>query len=279
MTGPMAGRHSKRRGPACAGPWITFGPTCGRLQSSKEGRKALLGAGSPARPTDGEWGKNSPNRWGQNNNPARVAGHKSGSCRMSSHRRPGVLARVLRLPRSPKGVVPAQRPPGIELVDARTRVAHWVSPDELLAGRARGDYEAFCGARFLAASLTDPGLRSQRCVDHHAVRAVGALRDSPVPAPAESPTVPGVLCGVRASRCRVRAVDSGWPRRLSDAEGDDPPGVLKARCGALLLSGAPRQDQPPPGLRCAPCQVIFQADATAASREDSPTPGSRECAP
>lgn len=60
--------------------------------------------------------------------------------------------------RSPtRAVVPTQRLPGIELVDARTRVAHRVSPEELLAGRARGDYQARCGAQFLAASLTDPG--------------------------------------------------------------------------------------------------------------------------
>jgi hypothetical protein len=43
------------------------------------------------------------------------------------------------------------------MVDAVTRVAHRVSSDELLAGRQRGDYQAFCGARLLAASLTDPG--------------------------------------------------------------------------------------------------------------------------
>ncbi|MGH3751969.1 MAG: hypothetical protein ACRDRP_04600 [Pseudonocardiaceae bacterium] len=35
---------------------------------------------------------------------------------------------------------------------------------ELLAGRARGDYQAFCGAWLLAASLTDPGRgQYQRC--------------------------------------------------------------------------------------------------------------------
>ncbi|MGH3697437.1 MAG: hypothetical protein ACRDRX_26220 [Pseudonocardiaceae bacterium] len=59
--------------------------------------------------------------------------------------------------RGARARVPAPRQPGIELVDARTRVTHRVSPDALLAGRARGDYRAFCGARLLAASLTDPG--------------------------------------------------------------------------------------------------------------------------
>lgn len=57
--------------------------------------------------------------------------------------------------------VPIPRRSGIELVDVQTRVAHRVSPDELLAGRTRGDYEALCGVRLLAASLTDPGHR--RC--------------------------------------------------------------------------------------------------------------------
>lgn len=78
---------------------------------------------------------------------------------MVSHRRAGVLARALRQRRSPEATIPAPRRAGIELVDARTRVAHRVSPDGLLAGRQRGHYQALCGARLLAASLTDPGRR------------------------------------------------------------------------------------------------------------------------
>ena len=76
---------------------------------------------------------------------------------MSRHRWPGVLARALRLRRPSKTPIPAPRRVGIELVDARTRVAHQVSAEELQVGRARGDYQARCGARFLVASLTDPG--------------------------------------------------------------------------------------------------------------------------
>ncbi|MGH3839835.1 MAG: hypothetical protein ACRDS0_00025 [Pseudonocardiaceae bacterium] len=53
--------------------------------------------------------------------------------------------------------IPAQCRPGIELVDGITQVRHRVSSDALLAGRQRGDYQALCGARLLAASLTDPG--------------------------------------------------------------------------------------------------------------------------
>ena len=83
---------------------------------------------------------------------------------MVSHRRPGVLARALRLRRPPKPAIPAPRRASIEFVDARTRVAHRVSLDELQAGRQRGDYQALCGARLLAASLTDPGRGScQEC--------------------------------------------------------------------------------------------------------------------
>lgn len=80
---------------------------------------------------------------------------------MVNHRRLGVLGRVLRLRRPAKAVIPAPRRVGIEVVDARTRMRHRVSPDELWVGRARGDYQALCGARLVAASLTDPGCR--RC--------------------------------------------------------------------------------------------------------------------
>lgn len=54
-------------------------------------------------------------------------------------------------------VVPAPRRPGIEVVDALTRVTHRVSGDALLAGRRAETYQALCGTRLLAASLTDPG--------------------------------------------------------------------------------------------------------------------------
>jgi hypothetical protein len=56
--------------------------------------------------------------------------------------------------------VPQQRAPcrpGIELVDAQTRIMHRVAGDELLAGRRAGRYQALCGARLLGASLTEPG--------------------------------------------------------------------------------------------------------------------------
>jgi hypothetical protein len=58
---------------------------------------------------------------------------------------------------SARAVVPAQRLSGIEVVDVVTKVAHRVSADELEAGHLRGDFVAFCGARFQAASLVEPG--------------------------------------------------------------------------------------------------------------------------
>lgn len=84
---------------------------------------------------------------------------------MSSHRRPGVLARALRLLRTSKTAVLVPRRAGVELVDAHSGVRHRVTPEELVAGRAWGDYEAFCCARLRAASLIDPGRRECReCV-------------------------------------------------------------------------------------------------------------------
>jgi len=49
--------------------------------------------------------------------------------------------------RSAQAVIPVPSLPGIELADALTRLAHRVSPEELLAGRARGDYEAYRSVR------------------------------------------------------------------------------------------------------------------------------------
>lgn len=59
--------------------------------------------------------------------------------------------------------IPAQRRPGIELVDAQTRITHRVASDELLAGRIAGNYQALCGTQLLSASLTDPG--RARCAE------------------------------------------------------------------------------------------------------------------
>jgi hypothetical protein len=42
-------------------------------------------------------------------------------------------------------------------VDALTKLAHLVSPDELVTGHQRGKFVALCGVRFLAASLVEPG--------------------------------------------------------------------------------------------------------------------------
>lgn len=80
-----------------------------------------------------------------------------------------------RLRHPPKAPTPARRLPGIELVDARTRVTHQVSADVLLAGRARGEYEALRGVRLLAASLTEPGRDwCQSCREQVAPTASGS---------------------------------------------------------------------------------------------------------
>jgi hypothetical protein len=54
-------------------------------------------------------------------------------------------------------MVPVQRQHGVELVDALTKVAHRVSPDELLVSCQCGNYLAFCGVRVMAASMVEPG--------------------------------------------------------------------------------------------------------------------------
>jgi hypothetical protein len=59
--------------------------------------------------------------------------------------------------RGARARIPEQRLPGIELVDGLTGMVHQVSRDELLAGRARGAYLGFCGARVPTASMVDPG--------------------------------------------------------------------------------------------------------------------------
>ena len=78
---------------------------------------------------------------------------------MTSHRRPGLLAR-LRSRRATKPAVPPRRV-SIELVDGCTRVAHRVTAEELTLAASAGTCKALCGMRVFAGSLTDPGRR--RC--------------------------------------------------------------------------------------------------------------------
>lgn len=61
---------------------------------------------------------------------------------------------------SARAVVPARRLPSIEVADAVTKMANQVSTDELMTGHQRGDFVAFCGARFQAASQVVAGVRS-----------------------------------------------------------------------------------------------------------------------
>jgi hypothetical protein len=74
---------------------------------------------------------------------------------MTSHRRPGVLAR-LRSRCATQPAVPIRRV-GIDLVDGRTRVAHRVTTEELMVASTAGTCVALCGMQVFVASLTDPG--------------------------------------------------------------------------------------------------------------------------
>jgi hypothetical protein len=49
----------------------------------------------------------------------------------------------------------------IEVTDGHTNVTHYVTDDEMSAGRAGGRYQAICGTRVLSASLATPMRR--RC--------------------------------------------------------------------------------------------------------------------
>ena len=52
-----------------------------------------------------------------------------------------------------------RRPRFVEMVDARTGIAHWLTSDALAAGRRSGGrYIALCGADVLPHSLTAPPL-------------------------------------------------------------------------------------------------------------------------
>jgi len=81
---------------------------------------------------------------------------------MTSHRKRGGLFACLRRRRpraveSASVVVPAQRRPGIELVDAQTRVLHTVDEAEVVKAGREGKCWSRCGVEVLVASMTDPG--------------------------------------------------------------------------------------------------------------------------
>jgi hypothetical protein len=52
--------------------------------------------------------------------------------------------------------VATKKVPVFAMTDARTRCAHFVTPEDAAAGRAVGRYVAICGRAVLAASLTTP---------------------------------------------------------------------------------------------------------------------------
>lgn len=78
------------------------------------------------------------------------------------------------------------RPRPIAITDARTGAARLVTDAAAARGRLRGRYEAICGARVLAASLTAPATGMCRCCVDRVARGQ-----------------PPVTGGVAASRCRT----------------------------------------------------------------------------
>src|SRR5262245_59664394 len=78
-------------------------------------------------------------------------------CVMVSHRRPGMLDRLGLRWLTQTAPIPAQRQPGVELVDARSRLAHRVSEEAILKVRVDGGCRALCGTQILVASMCDPG--------------------------------------------------------------------------------------------------------------------------
>jgi hypothetical protein len=65
---------------------------------------------------------------------------------------------------SVRAVVLTQRRVGIDVVNTLTKVAHLVAQMSWWPVTSVGEYVAFCGARFLAASVVEPGLG--RCVEY-----------------------------------------------------------------------------------------------------------------
>lgn len=61
--------------------------------------------------------------------------------------------------------IPQQRGPRrpVGIVDAQSGIEHLVTDASAMEHRHSGRYLALCGARVLAASMTDPGLR--RCAE------------------------------------------------------------------------------------------------------------------
>jgi hypothetical protein len=63
---------------------------------------------------------------------------------------------------------------------------------------------------------------------------------------------------IRSTRWAISSLDCAV--HLLVSEGDEPLGVLQARCGHLLPTVVHQLDQPPPGPPCEDCRLIFLAD-------------------
>ena len=75
-------------------------------------------------------------------------------------------------------------------------------------------------------------------------------------------TVPGAREGHPVSSpARWARSPLDYHAHLLLPQGEHPPGVFKARCGALLTMSVTQHDQPLPGLNCQRCRLIFLADS------------------
>ncbi|MGH3825280.1 MAG: hypothetical protein ACRDRA_20940 [Pseudonocardiaceae bacterium] len=94
--------------------------------------------------------------------------------------------------------IPEQRGPrraattdAFGIIDARTRVEHLMTDVSAMAYRHSGNYLALCGARVLAASLTEPGrAQCQPCAAEAAGRLLIELPPSTAPGGRPAPSSP-----------------------------------------------------------------------------------------
>jgi len=120
-----------------------------------------------------------------------------------------------------------------------------------------GVYVARCGQRvFMGASLYDeaPGWMCLACLRQTEQWNTGEVTEPPPARPEPEERRGGVS---RPGRWARSPLD--YHAHLLLLEGDHPPGVLKTRCGDLMMTNATRHDQRPPGLTCQRC--VFLADS------------------
>jgi hypothetical protein len=155
--------------------------------------------------------------------------------------------------RSAQAVVPVPSLPGIELVDALTRLAHRVSPEELLAGRARGDYEAFRGVRGCA-------VIAHRSLAGHWSGDAPAQAPSRQAVPQNPRAVAGRECSAPVLPRWVRYPADHRPHPLTHLEAANAglTGLGQALCGRRIPAAGLALRGPSAGL-CLACVAVGAA--------------------